>query len=80
MHEASPGGDKRDRVVKAEGAGGDQGGELAQAVAGYEGWLALQGTALQGGGEAGQRDGQNRRLGVGGFPQFLVRALNAELR
>ena len=84
FHEPPALADEAQRVAEVERAGGDQRGVLAEAVAGDEARrlpvVADCVEPLADGLEAGQRDGQDGRLGVDRVFELFGRALETELR
>ena len=84
LHQPAALADQPQRVAEVQRAGGDQRGVLAQAVASDE---ARRLPVLTDGlelfahrGQAGQRHGQNGRLGVDRVFELVGRALEAQLR
>jgi hypothetical protein len=71
--------EKRQAILEAEGTGRYEGAVLAEAVAGHTGWTRRDFVGLDGGSEARQAGGKDRRLGELGVTQAVYRSFEADL-
>ncbi len=69
LHGLAPLGHQAGALVVRDGAGGDQGGVLTEAVAGHRGHLRPVEAAAPGGVEDDQAEGEGGDLGVAGGPK-----------